>query len=522
MEKFFNTTGPCDPDRHYMLPPKERLVNAQLEKYISGQLYWVLHAPRQTGKTTFLLSYMKEINESGEGFACYVSLERAQGLDDIERAMPEICEAVKEYAELFLGEEMVPNFSNRETPGSMLSSIMISWAKLAAPKPLIVLFDEVDVLKDQAMISFLRQLRGGFVGRGIGTFPVSIALVGMRDLRDYLIQSKNGKTVNQGSPFNIKEDSVVIGNFYRNDVFTLARQHVDATGQQFTDEALELVWEETKGQPWLVNALLKKCTWNLCPHGETVAIEHVRQAREMLIQERAVHLDSLQERLKDPRIQKIVQVILTGESDPDIAEGDDFLLAQDMGLVTVENGTPSIANPIYREIIARVLSYGMQLAIPAPEFKWKNDDGTLDMMALFREFQKFWRRHSDIWEEKSDYTEAFPHLLLMAFLQRVANGGGRIEREYAAGRGRVDVAVEYGGVWSIIEIKLVHPYDGFDPTKEEGLVQINRYREKFGTGTPCYLVIFDRTPAGREKPWDERLSWEVVETDAGRVIVIGG
>ena len=320
----------------------------------------------------------------------------------------------------------------------------------------------------------------------------------------------------------IKEDSVVIGNFYRNDVFTLARQHVDATGQQFTDEALELVWEETKGQPWLVNALLKKCTWNLCPHGETVAIEHVRQAREMLIQERAVHLDSLQERLKDPRIQKIVQVILTGESDPDIAEGDDFLLAQDMGLVTVENGTPSIANPIYREIIARVLSYGMQLAIPAPEFKWKNDDGTLDMMALFREFQKFWRRHSDIWEEKSDYTEAFPHLLLMAFLQRVANGGGRIEREYAAGRGRVDVAVEYGGVWSIIEIKLVHPYDGFDPTKEEGLVQINRYREKFGTGTPCYLVIFDRTPAGREKPWDERLSWEVVETDAGRVIVIGG
>ena len=505
-----------------MLPPKERLINAQLDKYISGQLYWVLHAPRQTGKTTFLLAYMKEINESGEGIACYVSLERAQGLDDMERAMPEICEAIKEYAELYLGKNMVPNFSNRETPGSMLSSIMISWAKLAAPKPLIVLFDEVDVLQDQAMITFLRQLRGGFVGRGVGTFPVSIALVGMRDLRDYLIKSKDGNAVNPGSPFNIKEDSANIGNFYRDDVFKLARQHTDAAGQQFTDGALELVWEETKGQPWLVNSLLKKCIWTICPKGETVTAEHVFQAREMLITERAVHLDSLQERLKDPRIKRIVQPVITGQMDITLTDGDDFQLAVDMGLVEKSDNGVIISNPIYREIISRVLSQGMQDVMPEPEFQWEKDDGTLDMDALLREFQKFWRRHSDIWEEKADYTEAFPHLLLMAFLQRIVNGGGRIEREFAAGRGRADLAVEYGGSWNIIEIKLVHPYDGVELTKEEGLVQINRYREKFGPETPCYLVIFDRTPAGRKKPWEERLTWEVTDTPGGTVTVIGG
>ncbi len=65
----------------------------------------------------------------------------------------------------------------------------------------------------------------------------------------------------------------------------------------------------------------------------------------------------------------------------------------------------------------------------------------------------------------------------MAFLQRMVNGGGRVEREFAAGRSRVDLAVLYGGVWTIIEIKLIHPGDGREATVEEGLRQITRYRD---------------------------------------------
>jgi len=72
------------------------------------------------------------------------------------------------------------------------------------------------------------------------------------------------------------------------------------------------------------------------------------------------------------------------------------------------------------------------------------------MDALLREFQKFWRRHSERWEQKADYTEAFPHLLLMAFLQRIVNGGGNVEREYAAGRGRVDLGIDFAGKTNII------------------------------------------------------------------------
>jgi hypothetical protein len=508
MARFFNTTGPCNPEDHYMLPPERRLVGAQLSRYIESKLYWVLHAPRQTGKTTFLQSWMRRLNRSGEVVACYVSVERSQGLFDIERAMPAICEAIRRAAASFLDESLVPPMPETQ-PASALDQILHTWAVLTAPKPLVVLFDEVDVLQDQALVSFLRQLRGGFADRGIGRFPVSVALVGMRDLRDYLMKSKDGVPLNPGSPFNIKQDSVSLANFSLTDVHELVAQHSTETGQIFSDEAMDRVWELGRGQPWITNAILQKCIWTLCPAGESVGIDQVEEARELLILERAVHLDSLAERLRDPRVKRVVQSIMVGEPDPTLAEGDDFRLTLDLGLVTVERGTPQIANPLYREIIARVLSQGMQAAIPEPEFRWLTPDGKLDLEALLVEFQRFWRRHADIWEVKSDYTEAFPHLLLMAFLQRVVNGGGRIEREYAAGRGRMDLAVFYGGFWSIIEIKLVRAGDSYETTVEEGLSQIDRYRDHIDSAAPACLVVFDRTASGRAKPWSERLTRQV-------------
>jgi len=520
MARFFNTTGPCNPAKHYFLPPSKRLVGSHLSRYIQDELYWVLHAPRQTGKTTFLQTWMHEINTSGLAVACYVSVERCQQFPEASESMPAICEAIISYAQKFLSPDQVPALPKGES-ASVLDMILSGWAKLVAPKPLVVLFDEVDVLQDQAMVSFLRQLRGGFAGRGIGKFPVSVALVGMRDLRDYLILSKDGFPISPGSPFNIKQDSVTLSNFTENDVIALAGQHSTDTGQTFSDEAVSMVYDFTRGQPWLTNALLQKCTWALCPNSEPVNAEHIREAREMLIQERAVHLDSLAERLHDQRVKRIVQTIMTGDIDPTMTEGDDFHFTIDMGLVTKEKGTPVIANPIYRETIARVLSQGMQDAIPAPEWRWQKADGSLDMDELMTKFQDFWSQHSEIWEQKADYTEAFPHLLLMAFLQRVVNGGGRIEREYAAGRGRMDIAVIYGGKTTIIEIKLVQR-QGRAKTIEQGLVQIRRYRDTVDRGAPCYLVVFDRTPAGRQKSWEERLTREVIGEGSDMVTVIGG
>ena len=508
--RFFNTTGPCNPDDHYMLPPEDRLVGAQLHRYISDKLYWVLHAPRQTGKTTFLQSWMREINSGDDAVACYVSVERCQGIGDADKAMPGIYYAIRKYASDF--NVPVPE-TDVTSSTSIFDDILRRWAELVAPKPLIVLFDEVDVLEGETLISFLRQLRGGFASRGVGKFPVSVVLVGMRDLKDYITASKGGVTRNPGSPFNVKEDSAVLSNFNREDIERLFAQRTAENGQKITQDALDYVYEQSMGQPWIANSLLMRATMRILDQEsvETVERKHIEEAREQMIEARETHLDALGERLRDQRIRRLVEPVITGELTPDLGRTNpDVMLAMDLGLVRWRSETGlTISNPIYAEILTRHLNSGYHDILPPPtSWQWQKPDGGIDMNKLLKEFQKFWRRHSDIWEEKADYTEAFPHLLLMAFLQRVINGGGTIDREYAAGRGRTDLTVHYKGEPYIIEIKLVRSYDTPELVREDGLEQIRGYRDRINPAAPACLIIFDRRPETKLKTWDERISWE--------------
>jgi len=518
--RFFNTTGPCYPWDHYMLPPADRLAGAQLHRYIRDNLYWVLHAPRQTGKTTFLRSWMQEINSGNEEVACYTSMEACQGICERAEAMKTMHYAICESARA--SGLPIPELSV-DSPELLLYQTMQKWSSLIAPKPLVVLFDEVDVLEGEALISFLRQLRSGFAERGVGRFPVSVALVGMRDLKDYITVTKGGVAPNPGSPFNIKADSAVLSNFTQADVENLFAQRTEETGQAINRDALEYVFEQSSGQPWIVNSLFNRATMRILPENDysTVTIEHIKEAREQMILARETHLDSLAVRIQEPGIRRVMESLITGTPDPELTASEGFRICMDLGLVKKERNTPMVANPIYKEVLARQLTFSTQDAIPEPEWQWEKPDGSLDMDALLKEFQKFWRRNSEIWEQKSDYTEAFPHLLLMAFLQRVLNGGGRIEREYAAGRGRMDLFIEYHGGSYIIEIKLIHSWDSPEDVREEGLRQITMYRNKIATDVPAYLVIFDRRDFAKNLSWDERIYWQEEAVPGGTVTVAG-
>jgi hypothetical protein len=518
--RVVNTTGPCNPDDHYMLPPADRLQGAQLHRYIRDNLYWMLHAPRQTGKTTFLQSWMREINATGDATACYVSVERAQGLDTRDQAMPEICEAIRQWAtDSGLPVPQTPAVP----PGSLLRGILADWSALIAPKPLVVLFDEVDVLEGDALTGFLRQLRDGFATRGVGKFPVSIALVGMRDLKDYLIAAKDGKPLNPGSPFNIKQDSAIIGNFTRANLAELFAQRTTETGQPIEPEALDYAWEQTRGQPWLVNSLFMRATLLILDEDSRapVTLAHLREAREQMVLARETHLDSLNHRMSDPRVRRVMEILMTGEVDMQLTKTEGYRLCLDLGLVTnTPNTPPTVANPIYREVLARDMTAGPQEMLPPREtFRWQTPSGALDMDALLREFQDFWRENSEVWEETSNYTEAFPHLLLMAFLQRVLNGGGRIDREYAAGRGRMDLLIEYQNARNIIEIKLLRNRQTPEKVRDTGLKQILAYRDTLPAPQPipCHLIIFDRRDIAKKLPWEQRITWE----KQGEVTLLG-
>lgn len=135
----------------------------------------------------------------------------------------------------------------------------MDWA-VACPLPLALIIDEIDSLQGVALVSVLRQLRSGFRYKA-HAFPDSVALCGMRDVKDYRAAAGSGPVPSSpGSPFNIREGSLRVGDFTRNDVAALYAQHTEETGQAFTPEAVAHAYDYTQGQPWLVNALAYEIT----------------------------------------------------------------------------------------------------------------------------------------------------------------------------------------------------------------------------------------------------------------------
>ena len=239
-----------------MLDATERL-HSELVELINTNQYFVIHAARQTGKTTLLINLANKINKEGKYYAVYCSLENAYVTPEPEKGIPTIINSLQmdlenysmPYVERFKEHIDLSDYAN------VLRFALRNYCRLL-DKPLIIFFDEADCLSENTLLSFLRQLRNGFVNRHIAPFPMSIALVGMRNIRDYKAMIReNQDTLGTASPFNIIKQSLNLRNFTREEVAALYKQHTDETGQVFENPAVELAFEQTQGQPWLVNAI---------------------------------------------------------------------------------------------------------------------------------------------------------------------------------------------------------------------------------------------------------------------------
>ena len=250
----FNTTGPCFPDEHYMMPALDRLPGVR--ELVAHGDYFVVHAPRQTGKTTALKALVREINAKGDMFALYCTLESLQNATDVQMANKIIRELIVGNAKRVRSFPCDGQFPPAPVDiGQVMLSVRTVLTDICdiVGKPVVLFFDEADCLVGDVLISFLRQLRDGYVNRKMIPFPKSIALVGMLDVRDYKAQIRpDGQSLGQISPFNIIAEDMLIPNFTESDIAALYSQHTAATGQRFADGVVEAVWRWTRGQPWHV------------------------------------------------------------------------------------------------------------------------------------------------------------------------------------------------------------------------------------------------------------------------------
>jgi len=521
--RSFNVAGPCVAADHYMLPPEPRLPGAR--RLIEEKTYFAVHAPRQTGKTTTLWTLARQLTAEGRYAALHFSCETGEPAgDDIVMAQEAVLNDIRWRAELDLPEALRPPPWPDAPDGALLGEALAAWAR-SCPRPLVLFFDEIDALLGKSLRSVLRQLRARYPSRPASA-PLSVVLCGLRDVRDYKAASGGDPSrLGTSSPFNIKTDSLRILDFTEAQLRELYAQHTEDTGQAFTEGALERAWTLSRGQPWLTNALAREIIRNIgVPADESITADHFEDAKERLVLARQTHLDSLVAKLHEARVRRVMEPVLAGTRIELDAEYDDAVrYVRDLGLIAPKNPI-RVANPIYREIIARVLSSGAEGMVPFEDNRaFVGADGRLDTDMLLREFIGFWIEHGEWLATRDAYHEAAAQLVLMAYLQRVVNGGGYIDREYGVGRGRVDLLVrwpyEVEGErrWQREAFELKVWRDGEPDPVARGAAQLDGYLDRLGLDTGL-LVLFDRREA--REPIDVRTRLETATTPSGRQVTL--
>ncbi len=523
MEKRFCTEGPVRADDHYLIAPLSRVDLPGILTLIEERKYFILHAPRQTGKTSSLLALEQYLNEIGSYRAVYLNVESSQAArdnytDGIKFALERLGKRVtKTLGDDFLEQSWKAMFAG--AGAEAFRSLLDEWCRRDPKRPVCLFIDEIDSLVGDTLLYVLRTLRAGYPDRPTA-FPQSVILCGVRDIRDYRIHGTK-EIIAGGSAFKIKAESLRIGDFTPANIRDLYGQHTTATGQQFDEAVFRLVWDLTQGQPWLVNALASKACFEFeRDRTKPITCDLILRAKEDLILKRVTHLDQLADKLREPRVRRVIEPMLQGEDTfADIQDNDDLQYVIDLGLVRRDPETGlQISNAIYREVIPREITYLTQIELESTQRSawYISADGRLNMNKLLAAFQQFFRENSEIWLERYQYKEAGPQLLLQAFLQRIINGGGRIDREFALGRRRTDLLLHFGSQRVVIELKIVR--GTLEKTITEGIAQTGEYMDRCGSDD-AHLIVFNRDPKVR---WDDRIFERQSLTSRQRPLTIWG
>ena len=363
MKKCFNIAGPCNKDEHYMLPPLQLIP--EMMPLVQERQYFVLHAPRQSGKTTALLALCDALNKQGECHAVYCTLEAAGVGSDKTNVIMDVTNQIWLSTRGLLQKNGLPEIKPDASLPKMALQLYLSDICGCLDKPLVLLLDEVDVLEGDTLLSLLRQLRAGYVSRAQSPFPSSIALVGMRNIRDYKIKIRpESVSLGSGSPFNIVTKYLTLGMFTKENIRQLYEQHTHETGQFFADVTIDRVHYWTDGQPWLVNAIARECVENFCKGdcSKSITPDMVDKAAYAIILRRDVHIDSLLARLREPEIRNVLQPVILGGNrlaTPDFDDNLSYVL--DLGLLKYDEAKRLVpANRMYAEVFLRTLSMGYQ------------------------------------------------------------------------------------------------------------------------------------------------------------------
>jgi hypothetical protein len=530
LPKRFNTAGICMPAEHYMLPVLSRIPD--VIKMIEENLYFVIRAPRQSGKTTFLTTLSDQINSEGMYYAILCTLAALRPITDRHEAMSSVVSQINvalDASEIKAINRLAYSYNSLPAMADPDAKVRILLRSICRDldRDLIVFFDEADCLSGSHLITFLTQVRDGYLARTNEPntkFPRSLALVGMRHIRDYKTQIRpDEQSLGTASPFNIITETFSLANFTKDEIRILYNQHTDATCQIFDHNAIDIAWDWSAGQPWLTNALARDVVVRQLVNNfsNTITGAHMEQAAESLIRRRDTHINSLLEQLNDPRIIKVMDAVFAGTKGKIPPNSDDRQYCIDLGLVVKnEDQSLRLSNKIYQEVFSRAITDELEFVIDIKQDKKTWTDGkVLFMSNLLKEFQEFWRhdsrsfpfRYKDFAAFK--YDEATYTFMLLAYMQKAVNSRGKVHRQFAENRGVIDIVAIYNDQEYLVEVKLNESYFSLEDSLEQLAGYMDTAAVKEG-----WLVVFDRDLV---KPWDKKIYWNTLQIGNFTIHVVG-
>ncbi|MCP4138475.1 MAG: hypothetical protein GY754_46385 [bacterium] len=490
-KRFFETAGLVDPAVSYYTPLENvtNTKNQDIKTMIDLGRYFSIFAPRQSGKTTFFEEFSSELEKDSTYISILLSFQYSKNL-----APPSFYESIQEklYPQLIKRLEIV-NCENIEAVKSFLDGHelvdFISFNKffkelnrIIASKKIIIFIDEFDgipIIELENFLNILRELYQEYKKEPKKAL-YSVALVGIRNIPKLVVGGV--------SPFNIA-DQVKLPPFSLNNIKDLTDQYRSETNQPFSDEAVEKIFSETSGQPWLINSLCCILTINIKPETtEPITADDVDKAIGFLLNENNNHFDNLIEKARLYK-ETFIQVVFNNKRyNPD---DEDQSWLEQYGLIKEENGKAVVANPIYQKRFLNAFFREAESLSDTSQKGYFTDDGSLHMPAILSDFEEYIIQIgvNAFYKQQKPYEKVGQFLLTAWLYQFVKQGKGELRYETPSGLGRMDILLLYNGRKYIIEAKINR--GNIETTINKGVAQLSDKYLSTESVHEGYLVVFD-------------------------------
>jgi hypothetical protein len=497
-KRIFEKSGTVYPEMSYYVP-LENVVNADkqdIKTMVDNGRYFSIFAPRQSGKTTFLKHLISELHLDSTYITVLLSFQKFAKLDKetfYARIQKKLYRQLIDRLALVNCDKLdaVKDFLNSHYLTGHLSfgDLFEELNRIIQFKKLVIFIDEFDAIPRDELENFLTTLRDLYLDyKDVKQKALySIGLVGIRNITKLIVGGS--------SPFNIA-DQVSLTPFSLKNVRDLYAQYTQETNQPFTGGAVSKIYEETTGQPWLVNRLGTILTVDVKPETvEPIDERDVEKAVQILLMERNDHFDNLYEKAKLYK-ETFVEIVFDHVEYNPYNEEQSWL--EQYGLIKNRNGHAEVANNIYKAIHVKAFFKAIQADKDIPLQAYVLPGNRLDMKRILLNFDRYISQIGvrAFYSKEKPYEKTGQFLLTAWLYQFVKAGEGELRYELVSGLGRLDVLLTYQGKKYIIETK-VNRHNDISGIIEEGLLQLtDKYLATESTGEG-YLVVFDtKLPVG--------------------------